>query len=77
MMKFILILFLIFFLFSVFRRYILFFLVRAVGKSLANQMQARQKQQQRPEGSVTIDTTGAAKGSRHDEGEYTPYEEIK
>ena len=81
MSEFILIFIAIVILFSVFRRYILFFIMRAVSKRLFDQVQKQQgrnMQQDKPEGSVTIDTTtGRKRRNDNNEGEYVNYEEVK
>ena len=82
MAEFILIFIAIVILFSVFRRYILFFIMRAVSKRLFDQVQkqhGRNMQQEKPEGSVTIDTTTNSRNRKNDnnEGEYVNYEEVK
>lgn len=80
MSDFILVVLAIIILFSVFRRYIFFFLMRALSQKLYSKMnQQGNPVNRKPEGSVTIDTSNAKSKKRNDDsdGEFVPYEEIK
>ncbi|MFM7014821.1 MAG: DUF4834 family protein [Bacteroidota bacterium] len=84
MSDFILVLFAIFIVFGVFRRYLFFLVMNAVSKKLFKEMQ---KQQGHPyahnrnqEGKVKVDVSSRKQSTRihHDnDGEYVDYEEIK
>jgi hypothetical protein len=69
--------------FSVFRRYIFFFLLRAISQRLYKQMKKQQgvsKQDEKPEGTITIDSTNVKKSQKkenNDNGDFVDYEEIK
>jgi hypothetical protein len=87
MSEFLLVLFIIFLLFGVFRRYIFFFVMSAISKKLfreMNRMQDRQReafnqQQQQQQTRVNVDPeqTRQRKNFRDDQGEYVDYEEVK
>jgi hypothetical protein len=65
-------------LFSVFRRYIFFFVMRAISKKVFGSMNMQQQQTDRkPDGTVTVDTSNAKPRVNNDDGEYVSYEEIK
>lgn len=82
MSEFLLIFFVIILLFSVFRRYIFFFLMNALAKRLFNhaqKQQAYQKQQmRRPEhGATRVDNPSSGPRKPRDDGEYVDFEEVK
>ncbi|MEP7265236.1 MAG: hypothetical protein ABI772_12095 [Bacteroidota bacterium] len=79
MSDFILVVIVIIIVFSVFRRYIFFFLMKALSERLFNKMKQQENpMNKKPEGSITIDTTNAKGKKRNDDdGEFVPYEEIK
>jgi hypothetical protein len=87
MSDFLLTLLVIFFLFSVFRRYILFFIINAITKGLHRNLRNMQQQQQQQAGNTAQNRDGyisvedTRKGKKPsvsgDAGEYIDYEEIK
>lgn len=80
MSEFLEILLVIFVLFSVFRRYILFTVVNAFTRKMQNdfnRMQQQQNNQQQPTGRVTVEEKSAKKNKHDDDGEYVDFEEVK
>lgn len=85
MADFLFVLLIIFIVFGVFRRYILFFLMSALSKRLFNEMNRMQQrqngyrqQQQTPPGRVQVDPSVSGKKPIRDvPGEYVDFEEVK
>jgi hypothetical protein len=73
--------------FSVFRRYIFFFLLRALSRRLYDQMNKQQgsgsippQDETKPEGTITIDASKVKKPQKKENdtnGEFVDFEEIK
>lgn len=82
MSEFFLILLVLFLVFGVFRRWIVFFLLSALGRRLQRELmkqQGRSPGPAKPRGTVTVEDHSKAskKGPAADDGDYVDYEEIK
>jgi hypothetical protein len=83
MRDFLLVLIVVILIFSAFRRYIFFFLLRAISQRLYKQVKKQQgsaAQDAKPEGTITIDSTNVKKPQKKENdnnGEFVDFEEIK